>query len=431
MIKPIWISCACAVMLTANDTELVALKQQMAALQQQLMVMQQKIQALESASNQKETPVTQESHESVAMREEKSSAADLLPEIAVVLNGGYTSRNASNTQYANASIPGFIDAGGMDIPYNAKDGFNFNYADLAVSSMVDSYLDASAIFHISGAGTIEIEEAYLTTRTLDYGLRLKAGKFKSAFGRVNEKHHHDWNFEDQELINTVLFGPEGIGGEGAQLQWTAPTSFYMMAGIELFDGNPAQGFSAKESATTGVGYLKTGINAGDATVLAGISFAQGKSEVQDLDAVGVPITGSFTDYGQTRIYGADLTLEYPLEGCRSLIWQNEWMQRDRDRANGTDSQAGYYSELLYQYSERWGGGVRYDELYKNIAGVSDNLNRTSVKLEYKPSESSRLRLQYNHDHSKAFDNQRKTLHEVMLNYTLELGAHDAHDNHDF
>lgn len=428
MVKKTVLSLVCTGILFAGNTEVEQLKQQMAQLQQQLQQMQQHIATLE-AQAPKDAAVQEESLESME-KTATSSVTTLLPDIALILNGGYTSRNVSNDKYGAASIPGFFEAGDREIPFNRKDGFNFNYAEVAMSSTVDPYLDASAIFHIHGDGGVEIEEAYFVTRALDYGFRFKAGKFKSAFGRVNEKHHHAWNFEDQELINNALFGPDGLGGEGAQLQWVAPTPFYLMAGFELFNGNPEQGFSAKESASTAVGYVKTSTDIGNATLLAGLSYTQGKSEVQDIDGSGDPIPDSFTNYGQTRIYGADLTLEYPLEGYGQLIWQNEWMQRDKDVEVLTQKQSGYYTELLYKIDENWATGLRYDDLYKNRTGNPltsiDNLHRTSVKLEYKPFEFSRFRLQYNQDHSKYIDDQAKTMHEVMLNYTLELGAHGAH-----
>lgn len=428
MVKKTVLSLVCTGVLFAGNTEVEQLKQQMVQLQQQLQQMQQHIATLE-AQAQKGAAVQEESLESME-KTATSSVTTLLPDIALIINGGYTSRNVSNDKYGEASIPGFVEAGDREIPYNRKDGFNFNYAEVAMSSTVDPYLDASAIFHIHGDGEVEIEEAYFVTRALDYGFRFKAGKFKSAFGRVNEKHHHAWNFEDQELINNALFGPDGLGGEGAQLQWVAPTPFYLMAGFELFNGNPEQGFSAKESASTAVGYVKTSAEIGNATLLAGLSYAQGKSEVQDIDGSGDPIPDSFTNYGQTRIYGADLTLEYPLEGYGQLIWQNEWMQRDKDIEILTQKQSGYYTELLYKIDENWATGLRYDDLYKNRTGnpltCIDNLHRTSVKLEYKPFEFSRFRLQYNQDHSKYIDDRAKTMHELMLNYTLELGAHGAH-----
>ncbi len=432
MLKKTVLSLVCAGVLAASDTELEQLKKQMVQLQQQLGEMQKRIEMFEA------TPVTaisdtasdEEMLQKMATKSDGGTVTSLLPDIALILNGGYTSRNVSNTPYSSAAIPGF---GTMEIQNNGKDGFNLNYAELAMSSTVDPYFDANAIFHIHGDGTVEVEEAFFTTRALDYGLRFKAGKFKSAFGRVNEKHHHAWNFEDQELVNNAFFGPDGIGGEGAQLQWVAPTPFYLMAGLELFNGNPNQGFSAKESASTAVTYLKGSIDIGNVTVLAGLSYAQGKSVVQDMNG-SEPIVDSFTSYGQTRICGADLTVEYPLGGYSSLIWQNEWMQRNKDDISMTDKQAGYYSELMYKIDENWATGIRYDEITKNsyydanlaMAANVDNLHRTSIKLEYKPFEFSRFRLQYNQDHSKYIDDQAKTIHEVMLNYTLELGAHGAH-----
>lgn len=425
----LWAPFACAVVLGANDTELEQLKQQMIQMQKQMALMQEKINALESSSASNvasNSGPAEESLESLAINEAKTQQTTLLPDIALIMNGGYASRNVSNERYGGYAIPGFIGAGEAELPFNRKDGFNFNYTEVAMSSTINPYFDGNVIFHIGGDGEVEIEEAFFTTRSLDYGLKLKAGKFKSAFGRVNEKHHHAWNFEDQELVNNVFFGPDGLGGEGAQLQWVAPTPFYLMAGVELFDGNPEQGFSAKESATTGVGYLKSSLGAGDATILSGLSYAQGKAQVQDLDGAGNPIPYSYSDYGQTRIFGGDLTVQYPLGAFSSLQWQNEWMQRNRDTASGTDVQAGYYSELLYKMDENWGAGIRYDDLYKNIAGSPENLNRISVKLEYTPFEFSRIRLQYNRDDSKEFDNGRRALHEVMLNYTFELGAHGAH-----
>lgn len=426
MVKKTVLSLVCTTALLASEHEVEQLKKQMAQLQQQLYEMQQQIKVLEKQSL-KEEPNKVESAQAVTSAESSLAHA---PEIELVLNGGYTSRNISNYNYSNGSIPGFIDAGNMEIPFNAKNGFNFNYADVGLSAEIDPALEASAIFHIHGDGTLEIEEAYIISRALDYGFGFKAGKLKSAFGKSNEQHHHTWNFEDKELINFALFGIDGLGGQGAQLQWTAPTPFYLMSGVELFNGNPNQGFSAKESATTAVGYLKIGTDIGEGTLLSGISYAQGKSEIQNIDGFGNLIPDSFSDYGQTRLYGADVTFEYPLDGYGALTWQNEWIQRNKDAAAGVEKQAGYYSELLYQFNDHWAMGVRYDEIYKNettnpLTSI-EHLNRTSAKLEYKPFESSRFRLQYNQDHSKYVANNPKTLHEVIVNYTIEIGGHEAH-----
>ena len=101
-----------------------------------------------------------------------------------------------------------------------------------------------------------------------------------------------------------------------------------------------------------------------------------------------------------------------------------------------DKQAGVYSELIYNIDENWATGARYDRIVQNDvgdmslyapAGVNtNNLDRTTVMLQYKPFEFSRLRLEYTDDRSKIIDGQRKNIQEVMLNLTIEAGSHGAH-----
>ena len=160
-----------------------------------------------------------------------------LPDMAFVLNMSVLGRDVNNDDYDNFLIPGFIDApDNPELPFNAHRGFNFNYAEVALHSVVDPYFEAFAIFHISPE-KLEIEEAYVQSTSLPYSLRAKAGKFKSNFGRLNEKHHHVWNFDSQPLIYKGLFGPDGISDAGVQVQWVAPTDTYIMFGAEAMQGS--------------------------------------------------------------------------------------------------------------------------------------------------------------------------------------------------
>ena len=60
-----------------------------------------------------------------------------------------------------------------------------------------------------------------------------------------------------------------------------------------------------------------------------------------------------------------------------------------------------------------------------MSGLNDGHDpyRWSLMADYSPSEFSRLRLQYNNDHSRpgAADNQ------WTLQYIMSLGAHGAHE----
>jgi len=342
-----------------------------------------------------------------------------LPDMAFILNMSAVGRNINNDDYSAYELPGFINTPDTpDLPFNANRGFNFNYAEVALHSVVDPYFEASAIFHIS-PDALEIEEAYVQTTSLPYSLKIKAGKFKSNFGRLNEQHHHIWNFDSQPLIYKGLFGPDGISDAGIQLQWVAPTDTYVMIGSEAMQGSNDKSFGDTSKNNLYIGYVKSSIDIGDdLSILGGLSYAHGKN----------------TTTNATDIYGVDLTLREQLGSYSSLIWQSEYLQRDMKlSATQTDKQAGLYSELVYQYNNNYSFGGRYDLISKNETDLSayntdtSNLDRYTAKIDYKPFPMSRLRLSYTYDRSKVIAGERKNINEVMLSLNIAAGAHGAHN----
>ena len=368
--------------------------------------------------------LTQERQKSVNTSASFSQNA-YLPAIALILNMSAVGRNVKNSDYANYAIPGFIDTdqttgdGAPELPFNSQRGFNFNYAEVAMSSTVDPYFDAFAIFHLH-PDQLEIEEAFVRTRALPFGLRVKAGKFKSAFGRLNEKHQHSWHFDEQAIIYKALFGPDSISDAGIQLQWVAPTDTYLMVGAEALQGSNERSFGGTENGPERnglyVGYLKSSVDIGDdLSILGGVSLAHGKHLSK-----------------ASNVYGADLTLRDQLGGYSALIWQSEYLERHMDADDST--QAGLYSELIYQYNNNYSGGFRYDAITKNdtdlsgYAGVdTNNLDKYTAMLEYHPFPMSRLRLSYSYDKTKVIAGERKDVSQVMLSLNIAAGAHGAHN----
>jgi len=344
-----------------------------------------------------------------------------LPDMAFVLNMSALDRNVKNSDYADYAIPGFIAKGDAEIPFNKNDGFNFNYAEVALSSTVDPYFDAFAIFHL-GAASFEIEEAFVRTRALPYALRVKAGKFKSEFGRLNAKHQHVWQFDSQPIIYEALFGPDAISDAGVQTQWIAPTDTYIMAGIEAFAGTNDRSFGAtSQNKKLYVGYLKSSIDIGDdLSVLAGVSVAHGSNYDSNVT-------------NPTDIYGVDLTLREQLGSYSALIWQSEFLQRDKKLTTTTDKQSGLYSQLVYQYNNNWSTGIRYDTILKNDTDLTtyttdtSNLDRYTAKIDYHPFPMSRLRLQYTYDKTKVIAGERKNISEILMSLNIAAGAHGAHN----
>jgi len=341
-----------------------------------------------------------------------------LPDIALILNMSAVSRDVKNSDYENFEIPGFIDAGDAALPFNKDRGFNLNYAEVAMHSVVDPYFEAFAIFHLH-PNEFEIGEAYVQTTSLPYSLRVRAGKFKSSFGRINSKHQHSWHFDAQPVIYKALFGPDGISDAGVQTQWVAPTDTYLMLGAEALQGTNERSFGDVEQNNLYVGYIKSSVDIGDdLSVLGGVSFAHGQNKTTNA----------------TDVYGVDLTLREQLGSYSSLIWQSEFLQRNKDLGTTTDKQAGLYSELVYQYNNNYSGGFRYDVITKNDTdltaynGIStDDLDKYTAMLEYKPFPMSRLRLTYSYDRTKVIAGERKDINQVMLSLNIAAGAHGAHN----
>lgn len=391
--------CTCATLLADSDIE--ALKQE---LHKQQEITQKLLSRIESLEEKEKNSLNTSA---------SFSQNAYLPDIALILNMSALTRDVSNSDYADKSaIPGFVPQGGINLPFNKNRGFNLNYAELALHSVVDPYFEAFAILHLHPEN-LEIGEAFVTTTSLPYGLRVKAGKFKSAFGRLNSKHQHSWNFDEQALIYKSLFGPDAISDPGIQLQWVAPTDTYIMAGVEGLQGTNERSFGSNNGDLV-VGYLKSSIDVGDnLSILGGVSIAHGKTATSQ----------------ESNVYGAELTIREQLGSYSALTWQSEYLQRNK----ANDSQAGLYTQLVYQYNNNYATGIRYDVITKNDTDLTaytgidtENLHKETIMIEYKPFPMSRLRLNYSYDSSKVIAGKRQDINTVMLTLNIAAGAHGAH-----
>ncbi len=388
------------------------------------------------------------------------SQAKFVPDISLIVDFSAVGRNMKNEKYADLEIPGLLHAHNHEEHSgpNAKNGFNFNYAELSLYSVVDPYFDLFGVFHLHQE-RFEIEEAYITTRRLPLGFKVKAGKFLSSFGRMNEQHAHYWDFANAPLIYRAFWGGEDLNETGMRLTWLAPTSFYLMFGGEVLAGESETSFGAKgfqdasgthkiedsNAPNLYVGYVKASLEAKKLVALFGGSIGHGKTRKNEgVDQSLAENPQGFGEYGNTSLFGGDLTLKYLLGSYRYLSLQTEYLYRtmagDRyDNTGGIRSldkkQSGLYSQLVYRMSQCWRAGLRYDLLRKNmittggmLANLPENRPRYTAMLEYNPTEFSRIRLQYSHDRSGYLDEgaSQKVNNELILQFNITIGAHGAH-----
>jgi hypothetical protein len=404
------------------------------------------------------------------------SQKKFLPNISFILDFSYVRRNIDQELFETLEIPGFIagsshahEDGHAHAAANAENGFNLNYGELVLAAAVDPYFDLFTTFHLSESA-FEIEEAYINTRSLPFGFRLKLGKFYSGFGRLNSQHAHLWDFADIPLVYRVFFGEEALLEKGVQLNWVAPTGFYLGLGMESLQGKNENSFGTEtfhlkdaeteeeiELADVALPnvwnfFAKTSIDIGDFVLLAGASYAVGQTRINYLEAEENP----YGFAGDTRIFGLDVIAKYILSSYTYLALQMEYMTRNMDGtfyqvhahenegeheheefevegAAMEKNQAGLYAQLVYRFHKIWRLGARWDCLNKNDitrednpSGLPEKLNRYSFMLDFSPTEFSRIRLQYNINRFAYFEGERRNYNGFLLQFNLAIGAHGAH-----
>jgi hypothetical protein len=392
-----------------------------------------------------------------------------VPDISFILDFSGVGRNISDEKMKEMVTPGYKNtstAAGSPLVEreqgsNTNRGFNLNYGEMSVASTIDPYLDMLAVLTFSAEG-VEVEEGYFKTRSLPLGLQIRAGKFKSAFGRVNEQHEHAWDFADQPRIYDAFFSEEGLNEKGVRLSWLAPLPFYLLVGGEAFQGENQGSFgrdgfgdvngsvSVRSSRVPNVytGYVKFSFDFDDLVFLVGLSNVYGKTRInQGLDDAG---TAGSALHSTTDIAGADVTIKYLVDSYRYISLQSEYLYRymngkgyDKDAGDAVTKydvrkkQSGLYSQLLVRFAERWRIGLRYELLQKNDTyrdSVKDhapaNLPKYSAMIDFNPSEFSRIRVQYNYDRTGYLPSNGgynlKPNHEVILQCNMAIGSHGAH-----
>lgn len=371
------------------------------------------------------------------------------PAISLILDGKYTRYDNDPEDYR---IPGFQLGPEAGL---AAEGFSVEHSELTASANVDDWfygaLTAAIATH-EGETSLELEEAYIETLALGAGLKIKAGRFYSGIGYLNQHHAHAWDFADAPLVYRALFGNQ-LSDDGVQLTWVVPTDVYMLLGAEVSRGErfPAGG-AANDGAGAASAFAKIGADVGDSHAWqAGLSYwsadvAGRSSGGHAHDGAGLE-TPSFT--GDSTVYGVDAVWKWAPHGNpqrRNFKFQFEYFVRDErgdialvgseplETSSYDGTQRGWYAQGIYQFIPRWRFGLRYDWLEADNDGPEPDVlsqagldneghtpQRYSFMVDYSHSEYSRLRLQYNRDESSPeADNQ------WILQYVMSLGAHGAH-----
>ena len=373
------------------------------------------------------------------------------PNVSLILSGLYANLSRKSEDYR---IAGFIPGG--EIGPGSR-GFSLSESELGFSASIDHLFYGQANLAVSPENEISAEEAFIQTTALPAGLKLKAGRFFSGIGYLNEQHAHTWDFVDNPLVYQAFLGTQ-FNNDGVQLKWLAPTDTFFEIGAEAGRGSSFPGSdSASSGNRNGAGAQALFVHVGgDIGVSnswrAGLSYLHAtprNREYDETDVLGNSVTNSFS--GGSRLVGADFIWKWAPNGNgdrQNFKLQGEYFRRKEagdlvyDTAataqsdRYTSSQSGWYLQGVYQFMPAWRVGLRYDLLNSgttdygsnaaNLANVDYKPTKTSLMFDWSPSEFSRVRLQLARDKSRQIEGKSAADNQLFLQYQMSLGAHGAH-----
>lgn len=419
----------------ADNADLAAIRAQIDEMKKSY---EQRIAALEQKLAQAESRAEQQAViPAPVVATPASSASAFNPEVSLILQGQY--RNQKDVP--SRRISGFVPAG----EFANTRGFSVDETELMLAANIDPYWRGQAVIAMAD-GQANIEEAWVQSLAIGNGLGLKAGRFRSGIGYLNEQHPHQHDFNDVPLMYQTMFEEGAYVQDGVQLKWLAPTPLFVEFGGEFGRGASFPGSDRnKNGSGGGAVYAHIGDDLGVSNSWrAGFSVLRtaAKARAADFtDLAGSTLSGAFT--GDSTTFIADFVWKWAPNGnaaYQNFKFQSEYFQRrengNLDAGAGADDyrtrQSGWYAQGVYQFTPNWRGGLRYEQLdsgTRDFGANTANLlvdsyrpKRASVMVDYSWSEFSRLRLQYAQDKSMTglTDNQ------VSLQYVMSLGAHGAH-----
>jgi hypothetical protein len=367
--------------------------------------------------------------------------------------------------YLNLSLDALVDVGtstNPDVPsleLGAHDptqrGVSMPSSEVVFEGGVDPYFKALAtiVFALDEENetSVELEEMYGLTTSLPWNLQGKVGLYLAEFGRINQQHAHAWDFVDVPLVNAHILGPEGLRNPGARLSWLLPTPFYseLYGSVLNSQGVTAFSFRNEEEPPFGRAAVERPVSdLGDMLYVPRYVASFDLTDAQTLvvgtsAALGPNASGENT---YTQIVGGDLYWKWKPAwqsgGFPFVSFQTEALGRRYEAAAGTTPSEdgptiflpaenltdwGMYAQALYGFRRRWVAGLRGDWVADACGAAEPSSTcaqryRIAPNITFYPTEFSKIRLQYNFDHTRDLGNDSS----VWLQLELLLGDHAAH-----
>jgi hypothetical protein len=319
----------------------------------------------------------------------------LNPALSFILDSSFGYYGKDDGTFATLGLP---PAG--DDPSATRQGFDVQEIEIAAQAAIDPYLEGAIFLTIPSLEGLEVEEGYLVTTGLPANLQLKAGTFRSVFGRNNSQHLHVQNFTRRPLMTALLFGADGLRGPGAQASVLLPLPWFAtfygeafsipspddVALVSTFGG----GFRRTPAYLTYTAVLEQFWEPSESTsILLGANGATGRA----FDCPAPCADPALSTAPRSWFYGGDLYFKWKppnvSQTYSSLQWTTEYYART---IAGLGTEGAGYTEPVLQIARRFFIGARFD-ITGLPAGVSvPRRYGYAGSLTFTPSEFARVRL---------------------------------------
>nr|WP_264762614.1 MULTISPECIES: hypothetical protein [Vibrio diabolicus subgroup] len=351
------------------------------------------------------------------------------PQIGVVVDGYYQDGQRHNSE--------------------REEGFGLGHTELNLSSNIDDKFHGAltAVLESHGDETeLELEEAFIETLALPYGVNVRAGRFLSDFGYLNNQHMHTDSFVERPIAYRTFLGSHYYD-DGVRANIVLPTDLYVKFGVEALSGNKMS--SVEDGSKVGVytTTMKLGNDFSESSSWQfGLSYLRNENgkvkEFEDHDhgheeehdhSHAAAVTGA-------NLYGADFVWKWAPDGnykYSNFTLSAEYMLLDgvvdskyKNDAESPDNLSAYYVSGVYRFNPSWSTGLRYGEAesYDGHAH-GDHMHFTALNdkemdamIAWDSSHFGTIRAQYTR-----IDNQDSETDNVFtLQYVMTFGAHGAH-----
>ncbi len=339
-------------------------------------------------------------------------------------------------------------------------GLQLGHSDLSAAGPLGPWLRAQLVATVATHdGELErgIEEAWLETTRLPGGLQLRAGRFASQIGYLNQQHPHADDFVERPLLYRAFFGGHW-NDDGLRLNWTAPTPFYLMLGVEALRGRRLVENTAAPVRNPGIttAVLKLGADLGRShSWLLGLSHVHNRREVAAGHEHGHEHEHEHADHdedGDDEDHAHDHGHAHGAQFAGRRTWMIggtwKWSPGGNNRAQqlrlgfeaaritGLNRHAGAGDRhealtlwAVWRLHPSWELGARSDRLRVRVPHGDHfhqgRLHERSLMLAWKPSHGQSLRLQFTQQRD-AVEIENPAPRAVQLQYVVAFGAHGAH-----